>query len=97
MQKLQTDDTDAQQGTSTLTKRRIFTNMGRHDNDVSSVSQGPSCWDDVLLRNHVHGVCHSEGCNGTEAVSGCSYKSVTAKERNSRTKRPCLYLYRSST
>lgn len=53
--------------------------MGRHDNDVLCVSQGPSCWDDVLLRNRIHGVCHSDGCKGTEAVSGWSYKSVTAK------------------
>lgn len=53
--------------------------MGSSDSDVFSVSQGPSCWDDVLLRNRVHGVCHSDVCKGTEAVSGWSYKSMTEK------------------
>lgn len=41
--------------------------------------QGPSCWDDVLLQSRVHGVCHSDGCHGTEAVSGWRYKCVAAK------------------
>uniref|UniRef100_A0A674MEW2 E3 ubiquitin-protein ligase parkin n=1 Tax=Takifugu rubripes TaxID=31033 RepID=A0A674MEW2_TAKRU len=32
-----------------------------------TLSRGPSCWDDVLLQSRVHGVCHSDGCHGTEA------------------------------
>uniref|UniRef100_A0A3B5QP94 Ubiquitin-like domain-containing protein n=1 Tax=Xiphophorus maculatus TaxID=8083 RepID=A0A3B5QP94_XIPMA len=35
-----------------------------------SVSQGPSCWDDVLLPGRIHGVCQFEGCHGNEAVRG---------------------------
>lgn len=34
------------------------------------VSQGPSCWDDVLLPGRIHGVCQSEGCHGNLAVRG---------------------------
>lgn len=100
LQKLQTDNADTQQGTSTLMKQylhsddtlhwcdctavmQVFTNKGRREDDVddgvSSVPQGPSCWDDVLLQSRVHGVCHSDGCRGNEAVSGWSYKCVTAK------------------
>nr|XP_046258177.1 E3 ubiquitin-protein ligase parkin isoform X2 [Scatophagus argus] len=30
-------------------------------------SRGPSCWDDVLLRGRIHGVCQSDGCHGNEA------------------------------
>ncbi|NP_001017635.1 E3 ubiquitin-protein ligase parkin [Danio rerio] len=29
-----------------------------------TLSRGPSCWDDVLLPNRIHGVCQSQGCNG---------------------------------
>uniref|UniRef100_A0A665WUK7 E3 ubiquitin-protein ligase parkin n=1 Tax=Echeneis naucrates TaxID=173247 RepID=A0A665WUK7_ECHNA len=32
-----------------------------------TLSKGPSCWDDVLLRGRIHGVCQSDGCNGNEA------------------------------
>lgn len=35
--------------------------------------QGPSCWDDVILQSCIHGVCQSDGCHGTEAVSRWSY------------------------
>lgn len=56
------------------------------------LSQGPSCWDDILLRNRVHGVCHSDDCNGTEAVSGWSYKSVMAKLEIRLIKTKCVCL-----
>uniref|UniRef100_A0A671K2E8 E3 ubiquitin-protein ligase parkin n=1 Tax=Sinocyclocheilus anshuiensis TaxID=1608454 RepID=A0A671K2E8_9TELE len=29
-----------------------------------STLQGPSCWDDVLLPNRIHGVCQSQDCDG---------------------------------
>ncbi|XP_045898160.1 E3 ubiquitin-protein ligase parkin-like, partial [Micropterus dolomieu] len=32
-----------------------------------TLSRGPSCWDDVLLRGRIHGVCQSDGCPGNEA------------------------------
>uniref|UniRef100_A0A3Q3W2D7 Uncharacterized protein n=1 Tax=Mola mola TaxID=94237 RepID=A0A3Q3W2D7_MOLML len=32
-----------------------------------TLSRGPSCWDDVLLRSRIHGVCQSDGCQGNEA------------------------------
>ncbi|XP_044069486.1 E3 ubiquitin-protein ligase parkin isoform X3 [Siniperca chuatsi] len=32
-----------------------------------TLSRGPSCWDDVLLRGRIHGVCQSDGCHGNEA------------------------------
>ncbi|KAF3841595.1 hypothetical protein F7725_023546, partial [Dissostichus mawsoni] len=32
------------------------------------LTQGPSCWDDVLLRGRIRGVCQSDGCQGNEAV-----------------------------
>ncbi|XP_036979070.1 E3 ubiquitin-protein ligase parkin [Acanthopagrus latus] len=32
-----------------------------------TLSRGPSCWDDVLLRGRIHGVCQSDGCDGNEA------------------------------
>ncbi|XP_027132444.1 E3 ubiquitin-protein ligase parkin-like, partial [Larimichthys crocea] len=32
-----------------------------------TLSRGPSCWDDVLLRGRIHGVCQSDGCQGNEA------------------------------
>lgn len=35
--------------------------------------QGPSCWDDVILQSCIYGVCQSDGCHGTEAVSRRSY------------------------
>uniref|UniRef100_A0A8C7CFZ2 E3 ubiquitin-protein ligase parkin n=1 Tax=Oncorhynchus kisutch TaxID=8019 RepID=A0A8C7CFZ2_ONCKI len=32
-----------------------------------TLSRGPSCWDDVLLPERIHGVCQSEGCLGRVA------------------------------
>ncbi|XP_049455987.1 E3 ubiquitin-protein ligase parkin [Epinephelus fuscoguttatus] len=32
-----------------------------------TLSRGPSCWDDILLRGRIHGVCQSESCHGNEA------------------------------
>ncbi|XP_073338670.1 E3 ubiquitin-protein ligase parkin-like [Pagrus major] len=32
-----------------------------------TLSRGPSCWEDVLLRGRIHGVCQSDGCHGNEA------------------------------
>lgn len=32
------------------------------------VSQGPSCWDDILLPGQISGVCQSDFCSGSEAV-----------------------------
>lgn len=32
-----------------------------------TLSRGPSCWDDVLLPERIHGVCQSEGCHGRVA------------------------------
>lgn len=32
-----------------------------------TLSRGPSCWDDVLLPERIHGVCQSEGCRGRVA------------------------------
>ncbi|KPP74796.1 hypothetical protein Z043_106022, partial [Scleropages formosus] len=32
-----------------------------------TLSRGPSCWDDVLLPDRIHGVCQSQDCNGTVA------------------------------
>lgn len=32
-----------------------------------TVSRGPSCWDDVLIRGRIHGECQSESCHGNEA------------------------------
>ncbi|XP_076599714.1 E3 ubiquitin-protein ligase parkin isoform X1 [Chaetodon auriga] len=32
-----------------------------------TLSRGPSCWDDVLLRGRILGVCQSDGCHGNEA------------------------------
>uniref|UniRef100_A0A3Q0RS53 Parkin RBR E3 ubiquitin protein ligase n=1 Tax=Amphilophus citrinellus TaxID=61819 RepID=A0A3Q0RS53_AMPCI len=32
-----------------------------------TLSRGPSCWDDILLPSHIHGICQSEGCQGHEA------------------------------
>ncbi|TRY54229.1 hypothetical protein DNTS_011429, partial [Danionella cerebrum] len=32
-----------------------------------TLSRGPSCWDDVLLPNRIHGICQSQNCNGREA------------------------------
>ncbi|XP_070697525.1 E3 ubiquitin-protein ligase parkin [Pempheris klunzingeri] len=32
-----------------------------------TLSRGPSCWDDVLLRGRIQGVCQSDGCHGNEA------------------------------
>lgn len=32
-----------------------------------TLSRGPSCWDDVLLRDRIHGVCQSKGCLGNVA------------------------------
>ncbi|KAJ8014260.1 hypothetical protein DPEC_G00038420 [Dallia pectoralis] len=29
-----------------------------------TLSRGPSCWDDVLVPERIHGVCQSEGCAG---------------------------------
>uniref|UniRef100_A0A672T9S9 Parkin RBR E3 ubiquitin protein ligase n=1 Tax=Sinocyclocheilus grahami TaxID=75366 RepID=A0A672T9S9_SINGR len=29
-----------------------------------TLSRGPSCWDDVLLPNRIHGVCQSQDCDG---------------------------------
>lgn len=72
---------------------RVFTNMGEHDRDASSVSQGPSCWDDVVLRNRVHGVCHSDGCHGTEAVSGWSCKSVTIRKHLDVNQKVCVCVF----
>ncbi|XP_068184243.1 E3 ubiquitin-protein ligase parkin-like [Antennarius striatus] len=31
------------------------------------LSRGPSCWEDVLLRGRIHGMCLSDGCHGNEA------------------------------
>ncbi|XP_034053210.1 E3 ubiquitin-protein ligase parkin [Gymnodraco acuticeps] len=36
-------------------------------NTTLTLSRGPSCWDDVLLRGRIHGVCQSDGCQGNEA------------------------------
>ncbi|KAI3363553.1 hypothetical protein L3Q82_012176, partial [Scortum barcoo] len=35
-----------------------------------TLSRGPSCWDDVLIRGRIHGLCQSDGCHGNEAVRG---------------------------
>ncbi|GAA6110423.1 E3 ubiquitin-protein ligase parkin isoform X6 [Tachysurus ichikawai] len=32
-----------------------------------TLSRGPSCWDDVLLPDRIHGVCQSEDCDGRMA------------------------------
>uniref|UniRef100_A0A8B9HNF1 Parkin RBR E3 ubiquitin protein ligase n=1 Tax=Astyanax mexicanus TaxID=7994 RepID=A0A8B9HNF1_ASTMX len=32
-----------------------------------TLSQGPSCWDDVLLPDRIHGVCQSQDCDGRVA------------------------------
>ncbi|XP_053088872.1 E3 ubiquitin-protein ligase parkin isoform X1 [Pangasianodon hypophthalmus] len=32
-----------------------------------TLSRGPSCWDDVLLPDRIHGVCQSEDCDGRVA------------------------------
>ncbi|XP_035256471.1 E3 ubiquitin-protein ligase parkin isoform X2 [Anguilla anguilla] len=32
-----------------------------------TLSRGPSCWDDVLLPDRIHGVCQSSGCDGRMA------------------------------
>ncbi|KAL0964343.1 hypothetical protein UPYG_G00322540 [Umbra pygmaea] len=32
-----------------------------------TLSRGPSCWDDVLLPERIHGICQSEGCLGRTA------------------------------
>lgn len=32
-----------------------------------TLGRGPSCWDDILLPSHIHGICQSEGCQGNEA------------------------------
>ncbi|KAM4607333.1 E3 ubiquitin-protein ligase parkin [Polymixia lowei] len=32
-----------------------------------TLSRGPSCWDDVLLPDRIHGICQSEGCHGSVA------------------------------
>ncbi|XP_023676927.2 E3 ubiquitin-protein ligase parkin isoform X1 [Paramormyrops kingsleyae] len=32
-----------------------------------TLSRGPSCWDDVLLPNRIHGVCQSQDCDGRMA------------------------------
>ncbi|XP_053357343.1 E3 ubiquitin-protein ligase parkin isoform X2 [Clarias gariepinus] len=32
-----------------------------------TLSRGPSCWDDVLLPERIHGVCQSEACDGRMA------------------------------
>ncbi|CAG05127.1 unnamed protein product, partial [Tetraodon nigroviridis] len=53
-----------QQGVQPERLRVLF--AGRELKSTSTL-QGPSCWDDVLLRNRLHGVCHSDGCHGTEA------------------------------
>ncbi|KAJ4922187.1 hypothetical protein JOQ06_016593 [Pogonophryne albipinna] len=36
-------------------------------NTTLTLNRGPSCWDDVLLRGRIHGVCQSDGCQGNEA------------------------------
>uniref|UniRef100_A0A8C6USE7 Ubiquitin-like domain-containing protein n=1 Tax=Neogobius melanostomus TaxID=47308 RepID=A0A8C6USE7_9GOBI len=33
-----------------------------------TLDQGPSCWDDVQSPGRIHGVCHSDGCDGGDAV-----------------------------
>ncbi|NWQ69224.1 PRKN ligase, partial [Neopipo cinnamomea] len=32
-----------------------------------TLARGPSCWDDVLIRSRIRGVCQSQGCNGNVA------------------------------
>ncbi|XP_051251670.1 E3 ubiquitin-protein ligase parkin isoform X2 [Dicentrarchus labrax] len=32
-----------------------------------TLSRDPACWDDVLLRGRIHGMCQSDGCHGNEA------------------------------
>uniref|UniRef100_A0A8C6UJU6 Ubiquitin-like domain-containing protein n=1 Tax=Neogobius melanostomus TaxID=47308 RepID=A0A8C6UJU6_9GOBI len=32
-----------------------------------TLDQGPSCWDDVQSPGRIHGVCHSDGCDGGDA------------------------------
>lgn len=32
-----------------------------------TLNQGPSCWADVQSPGQIHGVCHSDGCDGGEA------------------------------
>lgn len=60
--------------------------------------QGPSCWDDVLLPDRIHGVCQSEDCNGRVAVresalchhliltgtSGAYFKCIKNKKKRKR-------------
>ncbi|XP_041645481.1 E3 ubiquitin-protein ligase parkin isoform X2 [Cheilinus undulatus] len=32
-----------------------------------TLSRGPSCWDDVLIRGRIHGICQTEDCHGNIA------------------------------
>uniref|UniRef100_A0A3Q3G9X8 E3 ubiquitin-protein ligase parkin n=1 Tax=Labrus bergylta TaxID=56723 RepID=A0A3Q3G9X8_9LABR len=32
-----------------------------------TLSRGPSCWDDVLIRGRIHGICQTEDCQGNVA------------------------------
>ncbi|KAK1904093.1 E3 ubiquitin-protein ligase parkin [Dissostichus eleginoides] len=48
---------------TTLTLSRVRDSGG----GLIMLTQGPSCWDDVLLRGRIHGVCQSDGCQGNEA------------------------------
>lgn len=65
-----------------------------------TLSQGPSCWDDVQTPGRIHGECHSEGCGGGEAefFFKCASHPTSQDERsvaldlvtlNSRTV-PCI-------
>lgn len=49
-----------------------------------TLGQGPSCWDDVLISGRIHGVCHSDGCDGGEAefFFKCASHPTSGDERS---------------
>lgn len=49
-----------------------------------TLTQGPSCWDDVLISGRVHGACQSEGCSGGEAefFFKCASHPTSGDERS---------------